>query len=254
MSQDTAVNDNWNQHWAIYAKSAELNPAQAYRRELILKVLKKHPPETLLDAGSGQGDFVALASEQFPNTELLGIELSASGVDISRAKVPGVKFLVCDLLNSETASPEYSRWATHAVCSEVLEHLDKPEQALFNLKHFLRKEAKVIVTVPAGPRSAFDKHIGHRQHFTATSLRQLVESAGYSVETLHRAGFPFMNLYKCVVVLRGKKLIQDASESSSSMQRWPTRFLLRLFHFLFRFNLLDSPWGWQLVAVIKPKS
>jgi hypothetical protein len=117
----------------------------------------------------------------------------------------------------------------------------------------LQEDAKVIVTVPAGPRSAFDKHIGHREHFTPKTLRRLVEASGYQVEEIRRAGFPFMNLYKCVVILRGRKLIQDASTASSSMESWPARCLLGLFHFLFRFNFADSKWGWQLIAVIKPK-
>ena len=59
--------------------------------------------------------------------------------------------------------------------------------------------------------SAFDKHIGHRRHFTPERLRQLLLDAGLQVESLNGAGFsPFFNLYRLTVVARGKKLIDDA--------------------------------------------
>ena len=40
-----------------------------------------------------------------------------------------------------------------------------------NAAALLAPGAKVVVTVPGGPRSAFDKHIGHCRHFTAAAAR-----------------------------------------------------------------------------------
>ena len=51
----------------------------------------------LFDIGSGQGDMLARLRPLFPDAEFLGAELSASGVEISKRKVPDATFLVADL-------------------------------------------------------------------------------------------------------------------------------------------------------------
>jgi len=35
--------------------------------------------------------------------------------------------------------------------------------------------------VPGGPMSAFDRHVGHRRHFSAAALRQLLVNSGFEV-------------------------------------------------------------------------
>ena len=39
-----------------------------------------------------------------------------------------------------------------------------------------------VVTVPGGPRSALDLHIGHRRHFTPDDISQVLTDAGFKVE------------------------------------------------------------------------
>jgi hypothetical protein len=96
--------------------------------------------------------------------------------------------------------------------------------------------------------SAFDRHIGHRQHFTAKSVRALLEQAGFVVERSTRAGFPFFNLYRLIVFLRGERLVDDVARGAG--QR-PARLVMRIFGVLFRLNLTRSPWGWQVLAAAR---
>src|SRR5438445_2155740 len=102
-------------------------------------------------------------------------------------------------------------WATHAVCSEVLEHLEQPADLLRNARAYLAPGCRVIVTVPGGPMSAFDRHIGHRKHYHPEDLRQVLECAGFRIERVSGAGYPFFNLYRRVVIARGSRLIGDVS-------------------------------------------
>ena len=60
-----------------------------------------------------------------------------------------------------------------------------------------------MVTVPGGPRTAFDRHIGHRRHYTTDALRAVLDAAGLEVELVQGAGLPFFNLYKLLVMMRG---------------------------------------------------
>ena len=48
--------DAWDKHWSEYGESAQSNPAQAYRRRLILELLDLHSGDRVVDIGSGQGD------------------------------------------------------------------------------------------------------------------------------------------------------------------------------------------------------
>ncbi len=108
----------------------------------------------------------------------------------------------------------------------------------------------MVITVPGGPRSAFDRHIGHRRHFTTTRLHRLLEDNGFEDVRVRRAGFPFFNVYRLVVIVRGRKLIADVEQSSgTTLDGGASGAALRLFDRAFRYNLNSSPFGWQLVAV-----
>jgi SAM-dependent methyltransferase len=245
--------DSWDTHWDQYAQSAETNPAQRYRRRLIFSWLKLSATERVhvLDIGSGQGDFAADLKRAFPQADILGLELSRRGVEISKRKVPGGIFQEVDLLEAALPPEPFQEWATHAVCSEVLEHLDDPRRLLVNVRPYLQKGCKLVVTVPGGPMSLFDRHIGHRKHFTPGELRALLESAGFEVEWVGGAGFPFFNLYRLVVIARGKRLVQDVSRRGQAGVSLLARFVMSIFRLLFHFNLAKSPWGWQVIALAR---
>jgi trans-aconitate methyltransferase len=242
------TSDNWNLHWDRYADSAEKNPAQLYRRHLIFKTLNERPVQKVLDIGSGQGDFAAEVRRRLSDAKILGLELSKTGVEIAQRKVPDGVFLQQDLTKPAQDAGDYRGWAQDAVCSEVLEHVDDPKQFLQNVSYFLAPGARLIVTVPGGPMSAFDKHIGHRTHFTASSLKNLVEGTGFRLGKVRAAGFPFMNLYKLLVIMRGERLISDVAKDSSKGSL--ADLVMACFRPLFRLNLPNSPLGWQLVATL----
>lgn len=252
----TTIRDDWDSHWDNYSDAAEENPAQDYRRKVALSLLRLPGSGSgvrMLDIGSGQGDMAAAIRAKFPSAEILGLELSKSGVEISKKKVPDAKFVQRNLLEATAIPPSQRNWATHAVCSEVIEHVDDPVQLLRSAREYMRSDCVLALTAPGGPMSAFDKHIGHRKHFTPDEIEMLLQQAGYVPEHAGKAGFPFFNLYRCVVILRGKRLIEDVST-----QRNPSRSLLALavmatFHILFRMNLQSSPWGWQMVARARPQ-
>jgi SAM-dependent methyltransferase len=244
--------DDWEKHWEDYSSIAEVSPAQIYRRMLAIKLLGLDARGgRVVDIGSGQGDFVAELRRRFPTYEVLGLEYSQSGIDVSARKVPDATFLRRDLLQPPEPPVEYRDWGTHAVCVEVLEHVDQPETLLANASAFLAPGCRLVVTVPGGPMSQLDHHIGHRQHFTPATLRSLLTRAGLEVETATTAGFPFFNLYRIVVVMRGGKLVDDVSDTSVGTSSHLARALMHVFDMLFRLNVASSPWGWQIVAVAR---
>ncbi len=145
-----------------------------------------------------------------PDAEILGIDLSASGVEVARKKVLGAQFFQQDFTQPMTIDSRYLGWATHAVCSEVLEHLDDPVATLRNTPTLLAPGGRFVLTVPGGPMSAFDKHIGHRSHFDRKRLESTIASSGFSSLGHGAPGFHF-SIFIGLRWSPGKRLICDAS-------------------------------------------
>ncbi|MDA3039291.1 MAG: class I SAM-dependent methyltransferase [Actinomycetota bacterium] len=246
------VADDWESHWTDYASSAEQNPAQAWRRKLVIEALSAGPSATIIDIGSGQGDFARDLLRVRPDVAFHGLELSVSGVEKSRTKVPAGHFHQVDLLASTQPIPELERLGDVLVCTEVLEHVDEPALLLASAVRYGRPGAQVLVTVPGGPRTAFDRHIGHRRHYTRVAFRELLTTSGLEVESVEAAGFPFFNLYRAVVFARGSKLIEDVGSQALGTAASPaTAFALKAFSRLFRLNRPTGRLGWQLIAIAR---
>lgn len=242
--------DNWDQHWDDYAAAAEENPAQLYRRHVALTLLESDgTPHRLLDIGSGLGDFLLTAAERWPAAELLGLEPSEVGVRRSQNKVPRSRFIAGDIMADIEIPADLERWATHAVCSEVLEHVDDDVALLAASTRLMAPGCRLVVTVPGGTMSAFDRHIGHRRHYTPASLAAALRLAGYEVEMTAGAGFPFFNLYRRLVIARGERLVDDVRSGGAPVGA--ARLAMATFRQLFRLNTMTSPWGVQIIGVAR---
>jgi SAM-dependent methyltransferase len=244
---DAATKDSWDDHWAQFGGAAELGPTPRYRRRLIRSLFDFPPPGQsvrFLEIGSGTGEFAQEFCQSFPAARYLGVELSRTGVEISRKRVPSAQFVQQDLLKDyESVEVEYK--ATHALCSEVLEHLDEPAVLLRHARSYCAPGCRLIVTVPGGPMNAFYEHIGHRRHYKPSELASLLNSSGFQVEAAFGAGFPFFNLFRLLLTIRGPRFVSDVSGPPSV---W-VHLASQIFELLFRLN--SSRWGWQTLAVAR---
>lgn len=237
---------DWDSYWESYADSAEENPAQKYRRKLITTQLRASGVvRMIVDAGAGQGDLLFDLARSFPDAQLFGLEPSESGRRFVERKVPTAQALEWDGMSQ--LAPEVVRGqASHLTCSEVLEHVAEPTVVLRNAASALAPGGTAVVTVPGGPKTAFDRYIGHRQHFRADGLKTVMEAAGLCDVKIYRAGFPIFNVYKTALLMRGKKLIADVDAGNAS----PSPGLaMRAFDRAFAASAANSPFGWQLVGV-----
>jgi cyclopropane fatty-acyl-phospholipid synthase-like methyltransferase len=251
--------DNWDEHWTTMGEVALRNPANEYRIRLALQLLQNpQPGATILEIGSGQGQLALRLQEQFPQANVLGLEYSAEGVrratEAARSAQVSARFVQRDLLVPSANGVDRSilHVASQAICSEVLEHVDEPHVLLQNASEYMLDGCRLLVTVPGGPMSALDRHIGHRRHYDPESLREVLEASNFHVEKIYRAGFPFFDLYRVAVIARGQKLVDSVNSGSngalaSRAQDWMNRFFQMAFHA----NLTNSPLGWQMVAIAR---
>jgi SAM-dependent methyltransferase len=244
-----SVADDWDAHWDKFAAAAEYNPAQLYRRRLAMRLLERTgTPLRVLDIGSGQGDFLVQAADRWPEAELVGLEGSGRGNEMAQVKLRSATFQTVDLSCDRPLAGGLAKWATHAACLEVLEHVDEPIAFLRHARAYLAPGARLVVTVPGGRMSAFDEQIGHRRHYSPERLRHTLEEAGLRPQTTFGAGFPFFNLYRRIIIARGERLAQDVSrggEGPSAM----ARVGMAAFRPLLSASLTRSAWGTQIVGV-----
>ncbi len=244
--------DDWDRHWDDYADAASLNPAQRLRRRVTSSLLALDGGQArVLDIGCGQGDLLADLDQAHPGIELCGIDVSVSGLKVAQTKVPTATLLICDLTTDGEAPSQLTGWATHATCSEVLEHVDEPERLLARARTFLAPGCRLVVTVPGGPMSTFDRHIGHRRHFTTAQLVRLLTEAGFEVEKVTGVGFPLFNLYRLVVIGRGRALVRDVARTNRGATSVLARLVMQAFDLLFALGTPESRWGWQVVGVAR---
>jgi SAM-dependent methyltransferase len=81
------------------------------------------------------------------------------------------------------------------LCLNVIEYLDDPGVVLNSLRDTLKPDGTLLVLVPNGPGlfGSLDQRLGHKRRYSSRDARQLLESHGYSVETLrafNKAGTP----------------------------------------------------------------
>jgi SAM-dependent methyltransferase len=253
VKQASAQQDDWDRHWADYAGPAIQNPAQAMRRRVIHSLLGVGDSGArVLDIGCGQGDLIAEMNLRYPQAELRGIDYSRYGLEVAARKVSAAGFTQRDLLAPGSPPSDQAAWATHAICSEVLEHVDEPATLLANAKAYLAPGCRLVVTVPGGPMSAFDRHIGHRRHFNAGSLRRLLNDSGFAPERVTGVGLPFFNLYRLVVISRGRRLVKEFGPGTPTS--FPARVAMAGFGLLLSVPQPNTRWGWQLVAVARPEA
>ena len=249
MERTPSTPDDWEDHWSRLGDAAESNPAQAFRFHLVRRYLADlGQGSRLLDLGCGTGGLLEYLGSEDLNFDATGLELSAAGVARATERLPDARFIQCDLLAPEPPDLELLGWAEQATCSEVLEHLDNPKLFLERARPLLRPGARLVVTVPAGPMSAYDHYIGHRRHYDPMSLRLLLESAGFEVESVFGHGLPFFNLYRLTVIARGERLVRDADLGEKDLGAI-ARLAMRTFDLLLRLPMVRSRLGWQLVGV-----
>ena len=103
-------------------------------------------PQSLLDAGCGEGFAAADLARRFPDVKFTGVDLSEQAVAFAKQHFgERVRFRTGSVFKLPFSDNAFDT----VVCSEVLEHLDEPSAAISELKRVARNY--VIITVPLEP-------------------------------------------------------------------------------------------------------
>lgn len=205
----------YDRMWRSYAHLDAASPAAHHRRRLVGRLAARFAPNArrALDVGCGPGDLLEELAERLPGARISGADVSEQSIALARKKDPGAELFLADLTAPDFEARQADRLGLFdlVVCSEVLEHIEDDALAARRLAEWLAPGGQLIVTVPGGRMSRFDRVIGHHRHYRPRQLRRLLQGAELEVERVVAWGFPFHNLYRSAVRVASRVAIRPGS-------------------------------------------
>lgn len=126
-----------------------------------------------------RGRVLDIGAERQPFRSYLAPEVTYIALDVVPA--PGLH-----VVGSALALPFGDATFDAAICTEVLEHVPEPEQALRNIARVLRPGGRLYVTVPMSWGLHYVPHDYYR--FTRFGIQHLLTKAGFEVEVVVQIG------------------------------------------------------------------
>ena len=178
-------------HIEHYRKDAELfdyfdrefvSPDEERRRQAIFHYCRVGLGERILEIGSGSGWFsIEMAQRGFDTTAL---DLSEKNLERIRKIEPGVKIATGDAYSLPFESERFD-WI---VANEVLEHLERPAEAIAEWKRFLKPGGRILVSTPYLEKIQYTLCIhcnrktplhAHLHSWTKEGLREVFSAGGF---------------------------------------------------------------------------
>ena len=171
-----------------YNKYASKNPIERAMMKGFFDTVQKTLSKTgiafdsIYDAGCGEGHFTEYLRKWYPNAKITASDISETAVNGAKEeyKELNINFETADIYALDT-SAKYSL----VTCSEVLEHLERPEEVLREFAGLA--SGYILITVPHEPiwrilnicRFKYLKRLGntpgHIQHWSRRSFKKLIK-------------------------------------------------------------------------------
>ncbi len=147
---------------------------------VLLREIEKLSPNSILDAGCGEGFTLHKLEKAKIGKKLFGFDFLDKAILIGKKQYPMLNLKQGDIYHIDAKANTYDV----VICSEVLEHLERPEEALKELVRVSKKY--VVLSVPHEPyfmmgnllRGKNIKRLGndieHIQHWTNKNFVKFV--------------------------------------------------------------------------------
>ena len=167
-----------------YFRQERLTVDERRRRETVLHLAGKVRGKSVLEVGSGSG-WLSLALSQ-RGARVTAVDLSQRNLDRIHAMDEHVEALLGDAYSLPCAGRQFDLITSN----EVLEHLEKPQQALDHWRPFLKPGGRLLVSVPYREVIRYNLCIhcnkktpanAHLHSFDEEKLTAMLQSTGYRV-------------------------------------------------------------------------
>ena len=163
--------------------------------EKLINYLKGEKVTSILDVGTGSGDFIEVLQDVFPNAKIMGVDPEIESLQEATKKYPGVSFNVMSAENLEFADNSFDV----ASISMALHHLPDIQTSLKEMQRIVKSGGWIIVNElfsdnlnPAQEvhkmfhhfRSKIDRLTGiyHQESFEKEQILHMVKEAGIRIQ------------------------------------------------------------------------
>jgi SAM-dependent methyltransferase len=162
----------------------------------------------VLEVGCGTGNVLRMLEAVCTRGTVVGMDQEEEGLKYARART------TCTLIQGDVRTTTFDRPFDIVGLFDVLEHIPEDAQVLRDLRTVLTDHGVLLLTVPAHPSlwSYFDVASHHQRRYTATELREKLETAGYRVEYMTHymtTLFPAMWLGRRLAALRSGREVSE---------------------------------------------
>ena len=117
------------------------------RLDYVEKAIVDCQPKAILDFGCGTGELLTVPlAKSFPDINFVGVDDDASSIEFARERNAGID----NLTFSYPDELDHSARFDLIIASEVIEHVEHPEELLAFLRDKLEAGGQMIVTLPNG--------------------------------------------------------------------------------------------------------
>lgn len=184
----------YREKYGVFSDEFQLIPAPNYimRRNAILDATRGLIPGKLIEIGFGTG----ICTYEFYRRgfHCTGYELEERAIEFANAlfNTPGKKIID---FRGHLGESDYGSYDYVAVF-EVLEHIKNERELIDTWADLLKYDGRIIISVPAKMKyySYLDMVSGHVRRYEKEELITLLESSGFTIDTLYCYGYPFSNI------------------------------------------------------------
>lgn len=169
------------------------------RRSAILDFARPNKGEHVLDVGCGDG--FLLEGIATSGATVAGVEISAARLEQTARRMKA-RDTMAELHEADATSlPLPSDSFDLVVCTEVLEHLEHPAQAVAEALRVLRRGGRAVFSVPHREEIPWQRCVhcgqmtpasGHLHSFDSSSLAALLKNVGME-DIMTRGTYPLIN-------------------------------------------------------------
>ena len=220
--------------------------APRFRVRTVTNELRVRGPASVVDLGCGGGQLLDEVRHVMPGVRLVGVDLSEPQLALNRQRMPDTRWIGANMDQPMKWADEDRERYDAVTAVEVIEHVDHPDVFLKNARALLAPGGFVVLSTQSGRVGETERRVGHRRHFTAEDISALLVGAGFRIDRVWNAGFPFHDFSKWYANLNPDASMGRFGSKPYGLSEDLVCLGLRV---LFRFN--SSSTGAQLFAVAR---
>ena len=213
-------------HWEQISKSlTKRNVFAAARYNIVLDQLGDCEGKRILDVGCGDGVLSYLLSRR--GALVIGVDVSGEAINYARGKTKNINNIEF-IQASAYHLPFKSGSINYVISSDVIEHLEEPQEMLAEIKRVFDETGKIILTTPLRFTDVPSDKM-HVLEFFESDLRKLFSDFfSNNVQIIKSHPLVFMELQNWHILIR---------------------YLFNVLNLIFQFNPFQKTKGWRHYAI-----